>query len=792
MEPLQFREIRELLDACRLTRFDPEPKGVEKGCWEYFEGKYRAHVVDVPFDVLYIFADATRESIKQARRIAFKPNETFVVYAPSTKNLATLKSEFEKSARGFWSAPEYLASFMSNELDAYRKSLQKLLPAYYVAPGVQPPSGTTHRYPNPLEIFLTDPRTIAEQEGVGSVAVVLAEAGHGKTYMCEWLVAKLAKSNYGVLPVFVSSSQWQRLRAEELSSLGTTIVSSFRELGTTIPWVDGQEDLFLKVALKAGLFRIVFDGFDEYVLRMPGEIAVADTLAAIATLASDTGTRVVVTSRTSFWDSEVPMSPDGQPIVDNASNTYVYRLKPFDVNLARSYFELRFPGDSKKISRAVDMFRELSVDDPSFAGRGFVLLLVADLVISDEELGSAEKPLIRLMRAHCERERKRQELPLTSQQQLGALKQFVFEVVQGAEPSTDLLAMAVQYIAPELREEDAKASVKKMVSHALIVGKNGRWTIRQTQVEVALLAMQLLEISDGNGHGLALLTSFSSRRLDPGFESDLAAMLTALCQWNKAPDQGTDAVRELISVFFRVSAGSADAIRHNVLRRLSTLIALRAIEELGPHPHRERTSMLASMFPNGAFHGIVFFGGLAKFDWCNFAFIDCVFDNVRWSNCQFDSTTIFKNCHLLGGSTQYCKGFADITWTGCYMDEPGSQFKDQEAVSSGKKAYSEEHLKKDIYLVLEKFSGKGGVGFRSLNVADLGKGKIAVSPHKDQITEFVRRQLLEEHHLSGGEGVGLNVKDTAKDPIRALFSNNAWTGDLATLVNDLKRRIGIN
>jgi hypothetical protein len=72
---------------------------------------------------------------------------------------------------------------MSHELHAYRNALSELSPSYYVDPAVQPPSGTEHRYPNPIQLFLTDPETTDEREGRGSVAVVLAEAGHGKTYM---------------------------------------------------------------------------------------------------------------------------------------------------------------------------------------------------------------------------------------------------------------------------------------------------------------------------------------------------------------------------------------------------------------------------------------------------------------------------------------------------------------------------------------------------------------------------------------------------------------------------------
>lgn len=793
MEPLQFKEIRDLLNACRLTTLDEKPTQSEKGHWELYRGNYRAHVIDVPFKLLYVLADATRESIKKAARVAYTANETFVVYAPSNKNKAALREEFG-SARGFWSTTEYLASFMSHELDAYRKALANLSPSYYVDPVVQPPSGTEHRYPNPIQLFLTDPETAEEREGRGSVAVVLAEAGHGKTFMCESLVARLATKNAMVLPIFVSSAQWQRLRTEDMKSLGTTILSSFRELGTPIPWVEGQEDLFLKVALKTGLFRIVFDGFDEYVLRMPGGVSASETLAALASLAKETGTRVVITSRTSFWKAEISDYQNGIESKLEQAGVFVYHLQPFDANLARNYFQLRFKKDNQKIERAVAIFRDLSKDDPSFAGRGFVLLLVADLVDSGEELSgtsSSEKPLIRLMHAHCDRERKRHKLPISSKQQMDILKHFVFEVSQGEEPASALLTLSIQMVADDLAEEDVKATVQKMMPHALIEGRQGRWTIRQPQVEIALLAMQLMEYADSGTTALPVLSRFSRSNLAPGTDSDLGAMLASLCYWGRSRTDAFQRVKELISLFYRASSASLEDARSQVLRRLSTLIALRIVEQEAGQSHRERASMLADLLPSGTYKDVVFFGGLARFDWSGHTFESCIFDNVRWSNCEFDGNTIFRGCHLVGGSTQYCKNFSDIQWIDCSADDAGRQFKDTESIRAGKKAYSEEFLKTEVSNVLEKFLGKGGIGFKSVGQADLTKGKIAMSPHKNQIIDGLQRFILDEHHISGQEKKALNIKEEAKDAVRALFANNIWTGSLADLLENLKRRIGI-
>ena len=789
MEPLQFKEIRELLNACRLASIDDKPVESERGSWELYRGTYRVHVLEVAFEVLYFLADATSDSIKNARRTAFKPRSTFVVYAPSIKIKAALKAAFEQTAQGFWSTTGYLASFMSNELDAYRKCLQKLTPPHYIDPLVGAPAGTSHRFPNPLHLFLVDPETRAEESGMGSVAVVLAEAGHGKTYMCHSLVAKLASNDFGILPIFVSSSQWQGMRPEHLSSLGTTIMSSFRALGTTIAWVEGQEDLFLKVALKVGLFRIVFDGFDEYVLRIPGEVEVFETLSAISSLAAETGTRVLLTSRTSFWESEIPENQPGEPRVDD-SNIYVYKIQPFSTDLARNYFKLRFPGEPSKVDRASGMFAELSKNDRGLAGRGFVLLLIAELVRSNQDLGAVEKPLLRLMRAHCERERKRQDLQLTAQQQLDALMTFSFEVALGTPPDSELLLYAVQLAAPDLSPEEEINSLEKMAPHALIERKGGIWQVRQKQVEVALLAMKLLSIVSKQPVDTAELSSFSVVRLDQGSETDLAAMLVALCLWERDSAQGHKAVQHLVSSLFIGSSGPHDGLRKSSLRRLATSVALRTLDESPQLNHLERTVMLRQMFPDEKFDGVVFFGGLARFDWTDCVFESCIFDNVSWVNSSFGSSTEFRRCYVFGGVSQHCTDFADVRWLNCQLDEGGRQFCESMAVNAGKKAYSIDHLRKDLSSILDKFQGKGGIGFKSLSRDDLGKGKIAVSIHKDQILEVVKKRLLEEHHISGQGGGGLHVKEGCREALQALYSNNAWTGELLSVVEELGRKLG--
>jgi hypothetical protein len=90
---------------------------------------------------------------------------------------------------------------------------------------------------------------------------------------------------------------------------------------------------------------------------------------------------------------------------------------------------------------------------------------------------------------------------------------------------------------------------------------------------------------------------------------------------------------------------------------------------------------------------------------------------------------------------------------------------------------------------LEQFIGKGGVGFKTVEISVFGRGKISASPHKDKILNEIRSQLLDEHHITAGSKKALSVSEQSKDSVRALISNNIFTGSLVNLFNTLECKL---
>ena len=150
------------------------------------------------------------------------------------------KRLFENEAERFLTIKEYLGSFISDELNVYRDALSKYTPTYYIDPRIETPRSIVRKIPNPIQTFLTDPDT-SKSASDGLLGVVLAEPGQGKTYMCEHLVTRLL-TNKGSFPIYVSATQWETMKLEDLSSLGKTLTHSFHYAESPISWLIGCED----------------------------------------------------------------------------------------------------------------------------------------------------------------------------------------------------------------------------------------------------------------------------------------------------------------------------------------------------------------------------------------------------------------------------------------------------------------------------------------------------------------------------------------------------------------------
>ena len=333
MESLEFREIARIVSLSRTTVIDEKASQNGPG-WSIYPGRVQVQGWSHNFQVLYLTSSCTAEQVNHARTaaaIGAGNLDNHVVFAPSLDNRHRKHHQLDgPNVKGVWNTREYLRSFIADELARYRKQLQGEKPQYYIEPRIETPSGFVKKTPNPLESLLLrrdDPRL---DNPAGILGILLAAPGQGKTYSTRHLAASLSRRDKrdkrdNVVPIYINSSQWQTISIADMASFSKTLTHCFKHFGSSIGWLDGHEDEFVRVTLKAGVFAVIFDGFDEYVLWNRGAVEASDVLDTVQQLARDTGASILITSRTSYWEAAVPNSS-----LANGRDVAVFKLMPFE------------------------------------------------------------------------------------------------------------------------------------------------------------------------------------------------------------------------------------------------------------------------------------------------------------------------------------------------------------------------------------------------------------------------------------------------------------------------------
>ncbi len=791
---IEFQDIAKLLNFSRTTHIDADPsmKGKD-GRWALYQGTHKVHTSTFPFQVLYFGASASLQDIKAAVEQIGSLSNVDVVLAESLRKRFQ-GAGFEKvlnGAKGRWTAKTYFVSFIQDEIQTYLRKIAGQGPQDYINPKVETPAGFAIKTPNPLVSFLRDPETEA---GAGTLGVLLAEPGQGKTYMSRYLVSILSRAGTTVVPLMVDSSQWHTMSIEDQRSLPKTIAHSFRHFGAPISWLEGHEDDFLMATLKADIFRLVFDGFDEYILRNRGSVQPLEVLDALADLAKKTGARIVITSRTSFWNTNLPEMEMSDFVKRHGA--LIFRICPFDLEHARNYFSQRLR-DISKISRAVHIYQSIAKRDADFVGRGFVLSLIADLASDATDSSSAGRAgsgtMRWLMEALCERERLRQELPLTAEEQIGFLSTFAAEVAEGALPDTDLLSLSIALSRPTLDISSSTSIIEKLKSHPLIEqdAKSNHWSFRQEQIRVLLLTERLVRLESNE-----LARFIQKAKLEPSIWQDLGETIVEILRRDaNSEDEALERIARLLNMMSRNSDGSTRAQRvTNEGSRLPSIVALATVERFAPKgsPRADRAHLLVRLCGGSGVRDLNIRGTIAGFDFSNITFESCRFDRAGWANCRFNEQTSFLHCSWFGGVPPVqCDGLGSAVIVDPIFDPEAEAILSSVRVAEGRKKYCSDDLRMDIQSVVTKFVIKGGIGLKTVEANNLARGPIGASRHRDEILDVLKSTILEEHHISGATS-GYNIRADCTEAVKFFAANNVFTGALRETFEKLESKLKLS
>lgn len=800
MDALNFVDVAKLVNRIGTISIPESPSETEQGQWALHECTIKVGGLQSSLRILYLFADATQPGTRRARTLC-RPDKmaiTQVVYADSlaTKNRAVIES-FRGKVGSILGLTDYFTSFITTQIQNYLTKIQALDFKDYVDPHVTVSQTFKRKVPNPALSFLTDP-DLAEQRFSGTMAILLGEPGQGKTFMSRYLAHACAQRK--LVPIYVHSEQWTRMQPDELTSLWKTIVHSFRYFEAPIGWIDGAEEQFLRVALRTGLFRVIFDGFDEFVLWNKGSVDALETIRNLQSLSDSTGTRILVSSRTSFWESEI----EGEDSADTPPQ-HTLKIEPFDENNAKLYFARRFPRSEKKQKDAIGIFNTLRnrVESKSshFVGRGFFLFLIADLVERGFTLASLQlndKTVFQwMMEALCEREQRRQNLPLSAGQQIDAISNFAELVVRGEPPRGDTLSFVIQATS-SVSPQDAEilvASNGKLKDHPLLRrDQSGVWSFIQEQVHFNLLADLIITAAVRAPSPDRLGKLLGSPGLPVRLQADVAAALVEQVFERDEPAACEDSVRSIIQALASAMSPSATpALEGTTAASLAASIALLTVNRLHAKGsgHAERAKSLLSLLPPPGLQRLYFTGSLTRFDFSSTRFEGCTFDQVAWANCKFSDATSFMFCRFVGGTMVACSGFGMASFSpSCVIDADAKALIDSEAIRSGKKEYSREDLRSDIASLVQKFIFKDGLGLKTVEERGLERGAISNSIHKAEIVEAFSRTVIESHALGAGK-TGFHVRESAKSALNYFASNGVFTGPVAELFEQMAEKLGV-
>lgn len=800
MNPISFQDVARLVNRISGTRIDIEsPRITEADQYVVYGGAVSSSGFSFEFEILYLYASATKDGVRGARTfISRKTDKSKIraVYAPSIT--ASIVEDVRKLGIECISLADYFSSFMSQQTETYISKIRKLSFKDYIDPKIETPNAFVMKNPNPVLGFMLTPEGSVP---VGEVAVLLGEPGQGKTHMSKYLAVELTKRKR--IPVYVHSEQWTKMQIDDLSSIWKTIVASFRYFDAPIGWAEGVEREFVRVSLRLGIFRLIFDGFDEFILWNRGTIDPRESLQELLNLADETGTTLCITSRTSFWKAEIS-DEDNHSDLAGLERLYTFKICPFDVNHARNYFNKRFANENVKAENSVRLFERLKQDSShdamSFVGRGFFLSLIADLIsrgFNADQIGDQGKTRFQwIMDALCQREQTRQKLPLDSSTQLAVLREFAEMTAKGEARNTPTLRMILE-VMTGLDSEQVDQLIKspaKLKDHPLIRfdSASNSWLYTQDQIEYVLLAERIVDhCSRGQDYG-KLATLLNCRQFSKSLQAEVATSIVQQIFEPRTIDEALSKCKDIISAISQAGqAGGTRDVSGGCFSFAGQLALLAAGRAFGRGADRtDRTGALLNLLPGGQLVGLQFVGTMSGFDFRGLTVSDCHFDTVALTNCRFSNTTRFQNCRFTELRVSNCEQFGLVVWDQTNrFDEASRKLIEAEMVTAGQRTYSCDSLTADIDCLVRRFLPRETSGFKNIEERNLSRGLIGHSQHKDLILETFKRHALSERRMSGV--LVYSVSEEVKPEFTFYVGNGVFTGELAVLRDDLRKKLGL-
>ena len=769
--------------------------------------------------LLYVKPKPTNEAILKAYVIANKEPNAKIIKAESVKRKIYDTLEVEENI--IFTPATYLESLISREMKTYSEKLRELTTKNYIEPNVSKQKHSIN------DVY----KSLAKN--AGELSVILASPGQGKSYFTRHLATRLAENfslstnRRGSIPLYIFSSQWKNILGDDLKIVEKTLLSSLSYFNAKIHWAEGCEEAFLKIALQANIFYIIFDGFDEYVLMNNNTISVTDVLKSLANLASLTGARIIITSRTTFWSTAINESI----IKDIKCPLNIYEMGPFHIDQVEKYFSMKLSGDHNT-RNAMDLYSNLyanfeekntdnnhqnnstnniSIDNP--IGKGVTISLLADLFrdenndINHEILLEGKSYIEWILYKLCEREYKRQLIEINPDHQLNIFKNFAELVVtckDEGKTRKDLLSQALINQGIPSKQVDSfiginHKSIGKLSSHPIVYLKDHKkdcWVFRQEQIKYNLIASQVFDHYQNKDFSkiesiLNGSISFSSLKA-----SNIAlALLEQLCSRMKVYAVINEIKTFTSSVLHRQNN---QKLSHNPetssISLFVTSLALHTAVKFRPSIQttnfEDRTNLFVDLISGGkVIDGLYFNTDISHFNFKGHSFQNCYFTHTSFMSCSFDEQTFFYDCNFKNIQINKSESFRLCDFIECTIDAETQYIINALKIDLDGMAYTRDMLDQEIKLLAEEFIYKGALAMDSVQKSEIDKSHVGKSKYyKNIFDKFCSHIIIKKYKNSEELAV---IRDDARGDFNFFAENNILKGKFTDIKHELLYELGI-
>ena len=606
--------------------------------------------------------------------------------------------------------------------------------------------------------WLTDRHTKSGDEH--SIAVVVADGGVGKTTLARVLCERIAKNGLNAFPVLVESAMWRDVVQSNLQ-IKTIIERSIANRYANAARLASSEDAF-RALFRAGVFVLIFDGFDELCVHPGSTITPKQILEELTDLSKieEDGfqSRVIVTTRESYWSS-ISTEIDTTPLE-------ILKIRGFDNEKKKSYFQKRLKTATardlafrlaKQIGGAIYKNSQVEADtNDRPSGVPFILDLIARYIEDNADAQVVNPyeadPLANLLEGICRRENLRQRLNIDPYKQLELFEELFREYEEKISLS-DLELFADVFCNIRDRE-----TISRLANHVFFVNAGPSMLAARYEVLRVYFVARFLS------KGLTTVSSIESR-------TKIAALLAAQSAGH------TQVIETLVTQLQRHPRPRLlDAMKQayeivseqtNSSERLAASMALSHIAMALVENQKsrvDRTQEFATLFgflwanDSFIFRNLAFSGNVTNLDLSHVEFQRCSFSNASFTKCKFSQETLFADSEFIGSlAFSGCESTGDINLADSCVLSKEAEYEFSIIHSGTARREVRISLAEDAAIrALRRF--KTEFGLVTSQARRMTNGFRPGNPYNEKIwNELISGGIVERHRIAGVTEGGLNV-----------------------------------